>query len=70
MFNEVDHNVGDVVYFYLSDHKGEKTEGKVVDIYEYEWHTGSPIKHYIIEIETYIDPYLVIRPHFSVWNKP
>lgn len=46
--------IGDTVYF--SQGGEELTEGKVVHIFE-RYNT----KQYVIEVETHIDPYLVVR---------
>jgi hypothetical protein len=61
-------NIGDTVYIYIGDHKGKRTAGKVVHAFMLPgWAKG--LIHYVIEIETSIDPFLEIRNQGMIWDK-
>lgn len=55
---KTDWKVGDTTYIYLLDHRGKLTEGKIVYVLNLD-HYSYP--HYVIEIETGIDPILEVR---------
>jgi hypothetical protein len=50
--------MGDTAYCYCSDRQGELSEGKIVAVLNLERYN---FPHYVIEIETHIDPILVVR---------
>jgi hypothetical protein len=51
--------LGDTAYIYAPGHKGELTPAKVVHIFDYG--TTGDTTHYVVEIETHIDPILYVR---------
>lgn len=53
-----DYQVGETVGIYYGNHKGELTEGKVVAFLDLP---GWMHRHYVIELETSIDPLLEVR---------
>jgi hypothetical protein len=56
---------GDTVWFYSEQKHREYTEGKVVAILNL---AGWGFCHYVIEVETSIDPVLYIRDGFTLSN--
>ncbi|HET9285720.1 MAG TPA: hypothetical protein VFR24_27530 [Candidatus Angelobacter sp.] len=57
--------IGDTAWFYLGDHQGKMTDGKVIGLFPYYGQ-----ENYIIEIDTPMDPYLIIREPMSVSDAP
>lgn len=55
--------IGDTAWIYIGDHDGKLTDGRVVHIFQLDgWHAP----HYVIEIETGIDPIFEVRDGLSM----
>jgi hypothetical protein len=53
-----DFKVGDEAWIWLAHHKGELTQGTVIAELDLP---GYSFRHYVIEIDTHVDPVLEIR---------
>jgi hypothetical protein len=54
-------SVGDPVWVYAPGHKGEKTKGKVVNVFNLDYG-----EYYVVEIETHVDPVLLVYDPITV----
>lgn len=64
---KTDWKVGDTAYCYSGfKHEGKLSEGKIVAVLNLERY-GFP--HYVIEIETHIDPILEVRDALTMSDK-
>lgn len=62
-----DWKVGDTAYCYCGpNHQGKLSEGKVVAVLNLERYS---FPHYVIEIETHIDPILEVRDAMTMADK-
>lgn len=50
--------VGDDAWIFIGEHGGELSQGKVIAVIELP---GYSFPHYVIELETHLDPLLEIR---------
>lgn len=62
-----DWNLGDLAWVYLTGPgaDGKRHDGRVVHKFELD---GWAFKHYVVELETEIDPLLVVRNHFNMFR--
>lgn len=58
------YKVDDECFIYLGNHQGKRSKGKVIFILDLPDYSHP---HYVIEIETSIDPLLEIRAAFTMW---
>ena len=60
-----DYQKGDTVWLYVNGHQGEKSQGKILEVLHLNEH-GYGWPHYLIEVQTSIDPLLEVRDVFTL----
>jgi hypothetical protein len=58
--------LGKKVYIYLPHHKGDRTQGEVIHMFDVK----SGLRLYVIEIQTSIDPLYEVRSQMEIWDTP
>lgn len=63
---KTDWKKGDTCYVFLPGHRGTKSKGKILEVLDLSEHGYINFPHYLVEIETHIEPLLEVYNEYQM----